>query len=145
MENGAQYSSFPTVSAVKEAAATACQCSSSTLQWTTSSYRAPETAWSLSPFIYTPSNQPCLCLRYRKMECGPSKIKTSTSLYSNEPAKEQNESISKKLKFGIERILTQSCNEDTNSGMYIRFNVSKYCRIDLNLKLNIFLLGSCKH
>ena len=116
MENGAKYSGFPRVSAVRESAATACQCSP-TLQWTTSSYRAPETAWSLSPFIYTPSNQPCLCLRYRKMECGPSKIKTSTSLCPNEPAKEQNESISKNLKFGIERILTQSCKEDTNSDL----------------------------
>ena len=118
MENGAQYSGFPTVSAVRDAAATACQCSPTTLQWTASSYRAPETAWSLSPFIYTPSNRPCLCLRYRKMECGPCKIKTSTTFCSNEPAKELNESISKNLKFGIERILTQSGKEDANSGMY---------------------------
>jgi hypothetical protein len=118
MESGTQYLDFPGVSGVREAAATACQCPI-TLQWTTSSYRAPKTAWSLSPFLYTPSNQQCLCHRYRNMECGTSKIKTNTSLCLNEePAKQQNESISKNLKFGIERILTQSCEGD-EGGLYI--------------------------
>ena len=116
MEKDTQYAGFPGDSTATEAAATACQCPT-TLQWTTPSYRAPETAWSLSPFIYTPNNHPCLCLRYRKMERGNSK--TSTSLVSNEePPKQQEEclSISKNLKFGIERILTQSGKEDISSG-----------------------------
>lgn len=119
MEKDTQYSGFPGESTAREAAVSSCQCPT-TLQWTTSSYRAPETAWSSSPFSYTPNNQPCLCLRYRNMECGTTRIKISSSFDSNEEPPKQQEaslSISKNLKFGIERILTPSCKEENSSGM----------------------------
>lgn len=110
-------------------ASNSCPCPK-TLQWTTSNYRAPEAPWSLSPFSYTASNQSCLCLRYRNMEYGTSKIKTSSSRFDTaeeEPPIQQKAhlSISKNLKFGIERILTpESFKAEEISGRYYYGN---YC------------------
>lgn len=120
MEKGTQYTDFIGLESgpLREAGTTTfCQCAT-TLQWTITTHKAPETAWSLAPFRYTPNNQPCLCLRYKNAECGVSKLKTAPSLDSMKPSKQRREaslSISKNLKFGIERILNQDCS----SGRYI--------------------------
>lgn len=110
--------------------ASSCACPK-TVQWTTSNYRGPVAAWSLS---YTANNQPCLCFGCRNMECGSSKIKSdSHRLDREEPPNQQkaNSSISKNLKFGIERILTpESCKAEGSSGRYLdfkRFRKSTSC------------------
>lgn len=122
MEKAHQYS-FTEEPTLREVSTTSCQFPT-TLQWTTSSYKTPKTAWSLSPFSYTPSNQTCLCLRYRNMEYCTSKITTNSNLDSEElddHLKQQEASLSKSknLKFGIDRILTQNCKEESTSGMCV--------------------------
>ena len=127
MEKNTKFSGFSGEAAAdlewKMPANNSCPCPK-TLQWTTSNYRVPEAPWSLPPLSYTASNQPCLCLRYRNMECGTSEIKANSSRFDTCTADEElsnpqkgNLSISKNLKFGIERILTpESWKGEESSG-----------------------------
>ena len=122
MEKSRQFPGIPgEANADQEWPASSC-AGSETVQWTTSNYRGPVATWSLS---YTANTEPCPCFGCRNMECGSSKIKSgSHRLDREEPPNQQkaNSSISKNLKFGIERILTpESCKAEGSSGRYLDF------------------------
>ena len=108
--------------AVSETTETSCQCPT-VFQWKTSTnYTTPEPAWSLQPLSFSSNdNQPCSCLGYKNMDFNINSIEANSNLESNKdiPARKQaSASISKNLKFGIERILTPNCKEERNSGRY---------------------------
>ena len=89
------------------------------MQWETTTQKMntaeSQIAWSLWPYFYSTSNGPCLCSTYTTMSSSwknaaltptndSGKNKTSERKQEN-PQHSENTSISKILKFGIERIL----------------------------------------
>lgn len=82
-----------------------------------------QTAWSLSPFFYSTGNHSCMCSRYK-----PFNSFGDNSTFSHDHNSLQNlektegkrrdntSSISKMLKFGIERILTDKNSFENDAG-----------------------------